>query len=121
MRIDDLGLKIPMLVLSTEENPVVAARCRKLDLPGLQGLKDKKLALLDFLKKRRFDSTQVVYLGNDINDLPCFPVVGCAVVVADAHPDVLRSADMVLSQKGGFGGVRELCDMILARKEKGNL
>ena len=112
---------IPMVVLSSEENPVVAARCRKLNLPVLHGLKDKKLALIDLLEKRQLNPDQVVYLGNDVNDLACFPVVGCAVVVADAHPDVLRSADLVLTQKGGFGAVRELCDMILARKKKGNL
>jgi N-acylneuraminate cytidylyltransferase len=55
----------------------------------------------------------VVYLANDVNDLPCFPLVGCSVVVADAHPDVLPHADLVLEHKGGRGAVRELCDRIL--------
>lgn len=118
-RRDGLGIAmlrkagIPMLVLSTEPNPVVATRCRKLELPVLQGLSDKAAALRTLLDERKLDPARVVYLGNDVNDLPCFPLVGCAVVVADAHPDVLAQADLVLAHTGGQGAVRELCDRIL--------
>jgi N-acylneuraminate cytidylyltransferase len=104
---------IQMVVLSTEPNPVVAARCRKLNLPVVQGLSDKTTALQGLLQERHLDPAHVVYLGNDVNDLPCFPLVGCAVVVADAHPDVLSWADLVLSHPGGHGAVRELADLIL--------
>lgn len=104
---------IPMIVLSTEPNPVVAARCRKLNLPFIQGLSDKATTLQQVLHERQVDPAHVVYLGNDVNDLPCFPLVGCAVVVADAHPDVIPHADLVLTTPGGAGAVRELCDRIL--------
>lgn len=104
---------IPMVVLSTEPNPVVSARCRKLDLPVIQGLADKAGALYQLLQERQLDPTHVVYLGNDVNDLPCFSLVGCAVAVADAHPDVLPHADFILTHPGGHGAVRELCDRIL--------
>ena len=104
---------IPMVVLSTEPNPVVAARCRKLNLPVIQGLSDKSATLQRLIEERQLDPAHVVYLGNDVNDLPCFPLVGCAVVVADAHPDVISQADLVLSHPGGRGAVRELCDRIL--------
>jgi YrbI family 3-deoxy-D-manno-octulosonate 8-phosphate phosphatase len=118
-RRDGLGIAmlrkagIPMVVLSTEPNPVVNARCRKLELPFLQGLSDKPAALRRLLEERKLDPSHVVYLGNDVNDLPCFPLVGCAVVVSDAHPDVISQADIVLTQRGGHGAVRELCDTIL--------
>jgi len=56
---------------------------------------------------------QVVYLGNDINDLPCFPLVGLAAAVADAHPKVIERAQLVLNKNGGYGAVRELCDLLL--------
>ncbi|HSB67049.1 MAG TPA: acylneuraminate cytidylyltransferase [Anaerolineales bacterium] len=108
---------IPMVVLSTEPNPVVTARCRKLEIPAIQGLADKASALQHLLQERQLDPTHVVYLGNDRNDLPCFPLVGCAVVVADAHPDVLPHADIILTRRGGHGAVRELCDRILRNKE----
>ena len=104
---------IPMVVLSTEPNPVVAARCQKLQLPVIQGLADKSVALRKLLEDRQLDPSHVIYLGNDVNDLPCFPLAGCAVVVADAHPSALAQADLVLTHNGGHGAVRELCDMII--------
>jgi N-acylneuraminate cytidylyltransferase len=107
---------IPALVLSTEANPVVAARCRKLNLPVVQGLADKAAALQAYLQENQIDPACVVYVGNDVNDTPCFPLVGCAVVVADAHPEALRQADIVLERRGGWGAVRELCDKIIQQE-----
>jgi N-acylneuraminate cytidylyltransferase len=118
-RRDGLGIAmlrrrgIPMVVLSTEPNPVVAARCHKLELSVFQSLADKAAVLRTLLEERKLDPAHVVYMGNDVNDLPCFSLVGCAVVVADAHPEVIPQADLVLTMPGGHGAVRELCDRIL--------
>jgi YrbI family 3-deoxy-D-manno-octulosonate 8-phosphate phosphatase len=122
-RRDGLGISnlhkagIPMLVLSTEPNPVVSARCRKLKLPVIQGQSDKAAVLLQLLNDRNVDPSHVIFLGNDINDIPCFSLVGCALVVADAHPVAIAQADIVLSNPGGHGAVRELCDRILANQQ----
>ncbi len=121
-RSDSMGLKhlrnsgVRAMVLSTEVNPVVTVRCRKLDLPVIQGVEDKGIVLKKYLEVEKLDPAQVVYVGNDINDLPCFSLVGCAVVVADAQPEAMQQADLVLSQRGGHGAVREICDTILKRK-----
>ena len=117
---DGMGLDLlrkagwPLLVLSKEANPVVSARCAKLKLECLQGIDDKRTALLDWLDRRGIAPGDVVYLGNDVNDLPCLTLVGCPAVVADAHPDVLPAARLVLASPGGFGAVRELADLILS-------
>ncbi len=107
---------IQVLILSTETNPVVTARARKLDVPVIQGVGNKAAVLQEYLQVHGFAPREVVYLGNDVNDLPCFPLVGCAAVVADAHPDVLPQANLILTRKGGFGAVRELCDMLRVAK-----
>lgn len=101
------------MVLSTETNPVVAARCKKMKLPVYQGVEAKGQVLQKLLDEKGIPGENVIFVGNDVNDLPCFPLVGCAVAVADAHPVVLPEADLVLSKPGGFGAVRELCDLIL--------
>jgi YrbI family 3-deoxy-D-manno-octulosonate 8-phosphate phosphatase len=106
---------IDALVISTESNPVVTARCQKLKLPVLQSVVDKAQALTAYLVEHRIDRESVVYLGNDINDLSCLDVVGCFVAVADAHARVLSQADLVLSKQGGHGAVRELCDMLITQ------
>lgn len=110
-RLKEAGVEI--MVLSTEANPVVAARCRKLNLAFKQGLKDKAAALKAVLRSRKLNPNEVVYVGNDLNDLVCFPLVGCAVAVADAAGEVLQAADVVLSRPGGRGAVRELCDILI--------
>ncbi|MCK5053995.1 MAG: acylneuraminate cytidylyltransferase [Anaerolineales bacterium] len=110
-RLKDAGVDV--VVLSTETNPVVKARCDKLGLPVHQGIVDKEVALKALLKERGINSERVIYLGNDVNDLPCFPLVGCALVVADAHPQAKMSADVILQNSGGHGAVRELCDRLL--------
>lgn len=121
-RSDSLGLEnlrkqtgIEMLVLSKETNPVVKARCDKLGLPVLQAVEDKAAAIQQVLAEKRIQPSQVIFMGNDTNDLPVFPLVGFSAVPADAHPEVARRADLVMSMPGGKGAVRELCDMIMSR------
>jgi N-acylneuraminate cytidylyltransferase len=120
-RSDGMGISllrqagIEMAILSTEPNPVVMARAHKLQIPATQGLADKTAALRGLLAEKGVDPAQVVYLGNDVNDLPCFPLVGCAVVPTDAHPAAKARADLVLTCRGGQGAVRELCDRLLAK------
>lgn len=116
-RVKKFGVQV--VILSSEVNPVVAARAKKMGLEAIHGvgLDDKARVLQDLLKTRKIDPAHVVYAGNDINDLPCFEIAGWGVAVADALPEVLRAADFVLTKNGGHGAVRELCDLILEKKK----
>ncbi|HCS39003.1 MAG TPA: hypothetical protein DIW44_05390 [Anaerolineaceae bacterium] len=121
-RSDSLGLSIlkektgiESLVISKERNLVVEARCRKMQVPVMQAVDDKAAALKKVMVEKGLTSVEVIYMGNDTNDLPCFPIVGYTVVPADAHPQVARQADLVLTLNGGHGAVRELCDILLSR------
>ncbi len=106
---------IEVVILSKEKNPVVKARADKLGIPVYQGIDEKGPELISILADRGISSESVVYLGNDINDLPCFPLVGLAAAVADSHPLVIEKAQLVLIKKGGYGAVRELCDLLLEK------
>lgn len=120
-RADSWGLKqvreagISTVVLSYEENPVVAIRARKMGVECLQGEKDKAAALASWLAERKHSVGETVYLGNDVNDIGCLSMVGCGAVVADAHPAAKRAARLILQARGGAGAVREMCDLILRR------
>ncbi|GAB4485673.1 MAG: N-acylneuraminate cytidylyltransferase [Anaerolineales bacterium] len=107
-----------VVILSSEVNPVVAARARKMKVEAIHGigLNDKAEVLKNLLESRKIEPSRVAYIGNDLNDLPCFDVVGWAVAVANAQPEVLRAADFVTTKAGGHGAVREICDLILSRK-----
>ncbi len=110
---------LPVLVLSAEENPVVAARCRKTGALCLQGVRDKTACLDAWLKARGLSWEEVIYAGNDLADLDCLRKAGLGVVPADAHPSVRGSADLVLPAPGGHGALRGLCDRICAALEQG--
>ena len=116
---DGLGLQqlrdagIRAWVLSTETHPVVGRRCDKLGIPYRQGLADKEVALRDLLRELDVDAADAAYVGNDINDIGCFSVVGTPIVVADAHPDAAAHATLQTKAAGGFGAVREVCDWIV--------
>lgn len=115
---DGLGLSrlknrgLPILVLSSERNPVVQSRCDKLKISCVQGIDDKLTALRNWLNERKIDSNGAVYIGNDINDFTCLNFVGCGVAVSDAHPSVITAANIVLSAPGGWGAIRELTDLM---------
>src|SRR5690606_35307602 len=118
---DGLGIELlrksglPLLVISKEKNPVVQARCSKLKVPCLSGVDEKLTALQDWCERKRVSRHQVVFVGNDINDLECLTWAGCGVAVQDSHPEVLRSAALTLENPGGYGAIRELAEMILLR------
>ncbi len=116
MRLRELRERgIEVVILSSEPNPVVRARAEKMGVEAIQGieLRGKGEALKKLLAEKNVDAANVVYIGNDLNDLPCFEIVGWAVAVADAYPEVLRAADYVLTKPGGHGALRELCERVL--------
>jgi N-acylneuraminate cytidylyltransferase len=59
------------------------------------------------------DAAETIFVGNDVNDIDSFPLVGFAAVPKDAHRSARREADLHLKQFGGQGAVREVCDLIL--------
>jgi YrbI family 3-deoxy-D-manno-octulosonate 8-phosphate phosphatase len=114
-------LAIETVIISTEANPVVSARASKLKIRCVQDCPDKRKALENIAQETGISLSEVAFVGNDINDLPAFEIVGWAVAVADAFPEVIRAADFILSKPGGGGAVRELCELILkAIQEKFN-
>lgn len=110
---------IPVLILSTETNPVVTARARKLRVDVRQGVDDKAAALTEWAEAAGVPLSSIAYVGNDINDLACLDLVGWPVAVPDAHPLVLAAARVVLTRAGGNGAVRELADRVLRGREAG--
>jgi len=105
--------KVHAIILSREENPVVSARARKLKLEVYQGVQDKAQATQQLIKKHNLAQAEVIYIGNDLNDLPVLPYVGYFACPQDAHSEVIRRADLVLSKPGGRGAIRELIEIIL--------
>jgi YrbI family 3-deoxy-D-manno-octulosonate 8-phosphate phosphatase len=116
-RADGIGLRmlqrleIEPLVLSTETNPVVTARCRKLGVECVQGCSDKLAMLTSLAESRGLALSALAFMGNDVNDSSCLERVGLPVIVRDAHPAVHGVARLRTRCRGGLGAVREVCDL----------
>lgn len=122
-RSDGLGLSrlresgVKTFIISTEANPVVSARAKKLKIDCLQAIEDKAAAILSTCRNLSVDPAQTLFVGNDINDIPAFKVVGLPVAVADAYPEVLLYVIASTAKPGGYGAVREICDAIVQAKQ----
>lgn len=118
-RSDGIGLAklrssgVESVIVSTETNPVVEARSRKLGIDCFAGIQKKDQAVLALLAERGLKAEDAAFVGNDTPDLPAMRIVGVSIAVADAYPEVLRQADLVTECPGGFGAVREICDWII--------
>ena len=108
------------VILSTETNPVVAARAKKMKIKVIQGSVDKAKCLKKYCDKKKIKLNKVLYVGNDINDFDAMKIVGLSVATADAHPKVLQIAGYVTRAKGGDGVLRELSESILQTKKNNN-
>lgn len=99
---------IRQLILSTEENPVVSARAKKLKLEVLHGVKDKGATLSNWCVEQSISLSDVLYIGNDLNDLPAFKISGIKGAPKDAEQEILELVDWISEKNGGYGVVRDL-------------
>lgn len=114
-RLRDIG--VHTFIISTEVNPVVTARAKKLKMLCKQGIEDKAAAILDTCRELGILAEQTMFVGNDINDIPAFKSIGVPVAVADAYPEVYPHVLYRTEKHGGFGAVREVCDLIFNAKK----
>jgi 3-deoxy-D-manno-octulosonate 8-phosphate phosphatase (KDO 8-P phosphatase) len=84
----------------------------------VQGCKDKVAAFDAIISKLGFLREECAYVGDDIPDLPLLAHVGYSIAVANAVPAVHKHCDFSTSASGGFGAVREVCDLILSSQSQ---
>jgi len=114
-------LNIPQLILSTETNPVVKARAAKLKMEIISSCGNKKKALQEYCRKKGFSMRKTIFVGNDMNDMEVMKTAGFSVAPSDAHTEILATASLVTSAKGGFGVIRELADIIIKVNKISNI
>lgn len=115
-----LDAGISVAVISGRQSEAVARRMQELGVPHvIQGCKDKVAALDAILEETGLTWQQCAYAGDDIPDLPLLTRVGVSVAVANAVETVRTQCDYLTNARGGFGAVREVCDLLLSiRKER---
>ncbi len=120
---DGLGISLALAVglevawITGRHSPLLTRRAEELRIPHLcQGARDKRLVLAELAKGLILEPEQVLYVGDDLNDLPAFDAAGFKVAVADAVPEVRAAADWITEAPGGKGAIREVIDAVLSAK-----
>jgi 3-deoxy-D-manno-octulosonate 8-phosphate phosphatase (KDO 8-P phosphatase) len=103
--------------ISGRESAAVTRRCAELKVDFChQGIVDKAMVFEKLLKHYKLKSKEVVFIGDDINDLPVFRQVGFSVCPADTFDYLKEQVDLVTYAKGGSGVLREVGDLVLTAK-----
>ena len=117
----DLAIRsgLAVCVITASDTPAITTRLAKLNIPHVRvGVREKLPKLLEICAELGIGLDQVMHVADDVNDLPILHCVGLPVAVADAVPAVKAAARYVTERNGGHGAVRELCDRLVAARQK---
>ena len=121
---DGFGIKalgssgVDVAIITGRSSAIVANRMSALKVEHIvQGQENKLPALTLLAEKLNLSPDEIAYIGDDIPDLACILHVGLGISVSDGHPTVLSNADYITFTRGGFGAVREVCDLIMLSQE----
>ena len=114
-----LSAGIGVAIISGRRSDAVEKRMSELGVVHVvQGSDDKVAALDSIIAELGIMPTDCAYVGDDIPDLPLLTHVGVSVAVANAVPELHEQCDISTSAAGGFGAVREVCDLVLAAQDR---
>ena len=102
-------------ILSSESNPVVNERAKKLDIDCFNGIENKLLKINSVASNNNLSLDNFLFIGNDINDKEVLENVGFPFCPEDAA-DEIKAICTIINRKGGDGVIRELYDLLTLRK-----
>jgi 3-deoxy-D-manno-octulosonate 8-phosphate phosphatase (KDO 8-P phosphatase) len=114
-RLIDAGFEVA--VISGRKSAAVAKRMAELGVRHVVlGTGDKVAAFDELLSGLGIDASECAYAGDDIPDLALLEKVGYSIAVANAVEEVRDFCDYTTMAAGGYGAVREVCDLVLAAR-----
>ena len=106
---------VAVAVISGRPSPAVEKRMTELGVRHvILGCKDKVAALQDLAGSLDIDLADCAFVGDDLPDLPLLETVGVSISVANGVAAVQERCDYITQRPGGFGAVREICDLVVA-------
>lgn len=120
---DGLGLRVwkklgkKSAIITGRKSFIVEKRAKELGIDEIfMGVENKAEVVKILKEKYTLDKEQIACIGDDYNDLPMFAQSGLKFTPSNAIEAIKKSADIVLSKKGGDGAVREMIEILLAKE-----
>ena len=111
----DAGLNV--CIISGGSNEGVRKRLQALGLKDvILGAHDKIKNLKILMASLDVTKEEIMYMGDDIPDIPVMEVVGLPCCPQDAVPEIKAVSEYISHKNGGQGAVRDIVEQILKIK-----
>jgi 3-deoxy-D-manno-octulosonate 8-phosphate phosphatase (KDO 8-P phosphatase) len=115
------NIGVHLAVITGRRSNIVEQRMSALGVKHIiQGCEDKQAAIIGLQKELKLNYKSTASVGDDMPDLGMFEQSSFCFTVQDGHPSVKQLAHYITHNRGGFGAVREICDLILLAHGKLN-
>jgi 3-deoxy-D-manno-octulosonate 8-phosphate phosphatase (KDO 8-P phosphatase) len=123
--LDGVGIKmlaaagVQIAWITGSNAPVVGLRARSLGVEiVVQGADDKLTPWQRLVDRLAVVPAACAHIGDDLPDLPLLERCGLAITVPHAPAALIERAHYVTRRDGGFGAVREACELILGARSQ---
>ena len=108
---------IKTIFLTGENSKIVKIRAKKVKADDCHiNIKQKEKILSKIRKKFNVKSSDIAYIGDDINDLKIMNLVGLTACPSDAQKEIKLISNLKCKKAGGNGVFREFVEIILNSK-----
>ena len=106
--------KIPTIIVTKEKTKMVRNWAKKMNISHVyDGVQQKEKLLKEICKKYAVTSSQIAYIGDDVNDFNIMKQVGFSITPNNGNVNIKEISDYICTTNGGDGVLREVVDIIL--------
>ena len=122
---DGMGIKllqqisVKIALISGSNSKIIDKRANHLGIKIIKkGISDKSKSIKEIKDYLKIKTEEILFLGDDVNDLSVLPIVGLFFTPFDGHNACKKKASYIGKLNGGNGFVREVADKIILAKDK---
>jgi 3-deoxy-D-manno-octulosonate 8-phosphate phosphatase (KDO 8-P phosphatase) len=105
---------IPSVIVTKEKNEIIKQWSKKMKIDKLlMGVIKKEAVLEKICKNYGVKSSEICYIGDDVNDLELLKLVGFSATPSDGIIEAQKICDYICKNNGGNGVFREVTNIIL--------
>lgn len=103
-----------ILIVSGGKSDQVIDRLQKLGITDVRmSVLDKKKLVSEYMEQNHLKPEEVLYMGDDLPDLPVMSIVGLPSCPSDAVSEIREAVKYISPFNGGFACVRDVIEKVL--------
>ena len=108
---------IPTIIVTKEKTQMVKKWAKKMNIEYVyDGIQKKETILKIISKKYNVKTSEIGYIGDDINDIELLKLVGFSATPKDGVLEAQKIVHYICKKNGGEGAFREVADIVLRHK-----